>query len=68
MLSIDKFCPGCAAPLHLREVAGAERPVCPDCGRVIYYDPKVAATSIIERGGEILLIRRGNQPGPRSVT
>ena len=37
--------------------------MCPQCQRVIYYDPKVAATSVIERNGQILLIRRGNQPG-----
>ena len=63
MQSQDKFCPSCATPLHLREVSGAERPMCPQCQRVIYYDPKVAATSVIERNGQILLIRRGNQPG-----
>ena len=59
----DKFCPSCAATLQLREVSGAQRPVCPQCDRVIYYDPKVAATAVIERKGEILLIRRGNEPG-----
>ena len=59
----DKFCPGCATTLQLQEVSGAQRPVCPQCDRVIYYDPKVAATSVIERSGEILLIRRGNEPG-----
>jgi ADP-ribose pyrophosphatase YjhB (NUDIX family) len=37
--------------------------MCPRCRRVIYYDPKVAAISVVERGEEILLIRRGNQPG-----
>ena len=63
MLPHDKFCPNCATTLQLRVVSGAERPVCPQCDRVIYYDPKVAATSVIERSGEILLIRRGNQPG-----
>lgn len=63
MESQDKFCPSCAAKLHLRKVSGTERPMCPRCRRVIYYDPKVAAISVVERGEEILLIRRGNQPG-----
>jgi ADP-ribose pyrophosphatase YjhB (NUDIX family) len=63
MESQDKFCPSCATKLHLREVSGAARPTCPRCRRVIYYDPKVAAISVVERGGEILLVRRGNQPG-----
>lgn len=59
----DKFCPGCATTLHVQEIAGAQRPVCPECGRVIYYDPKVAAISVVQRGADVLLIRRGNQPG-----
>jgi ADP-ribose pyrophosphatase YjhB (NUDIX family) len=63
MLPGDKFCPTCAAPLQTREMEGKQRPVCPECGRVVYYDPKIAATSIIERDGKVLLVRRANQPG-----
>lgn len=59
----DKFCPSCAGRLHLREVSGTERPMCPQCQRIIYYDPKVAAIALVERGGKVLLVRRGNQPG-----
>ncbi len=59
----DRFCPNCAATLEIRESGGAQRPVCPVCGRVIYFDPKVAATAVIERDGSVLLIQRGNQPG-----
>lgn len=59
----DRFCPHCAATLEIRESGGAQRPVCPACGRVIYFDPKVAATAVVGRGGSVLLIRRGNQPG-----
>ncbi|HZA21023.1 MAG TPA: NUDIX hydrolase, partial [Dehalococcoidia bacterium] len=42
---------------------GSERPVCTECGRVIYYDPKVTVTSIIQRSGQVLMIRRANDPG-----
>ena len=63
MLPDDKFCQTCAAPLQLRDMEGKQRPVCPGCGRVLYYDPKVAAASIIERDGKILLIRRAGDPG-----
>ncbi|MEK7806762.1 MAG: NUDIX hydrolase [Chloroflexota bacterium] len=63
MLHGDKFCPECASPLEPIEVAGRERPVCSGCGRVVYYDPKVAATCIVERKGMVLLVRRGIQPG-----
>ena len=63
MLAEDKFCPSCAAALEAKEVAGRERPVCTRCGRVVYYDPKVAAASIIERDGKVLMVRRAIQPG-----
>lgn len=59
----DQYCSVCAAVLELRESNGALRPVCPACGRVVYYDPKVAAITIISREGKVLLIRRANQPG-----
>ena len=59
----DKFCSSCAAALEVRENDGAVRPVCPSCGRVVYYDPKVAAVTIISRDGKVLLVRRANQPG-----
>ena len=63
MQSGDKFCAGCATPLELRESAGRPRPVCPNCGRVVYYDPKIAATAIIQRQGQVLLIRRAGEVG-----
>lgn len=59
----DRFCPACAAPLVEREEAGRMRPVCPKCGKIVFYDPKVAATCVVEREGRVLLVRRGNQPG-----
>lgn len=63
MLPGDKFCPGCAAQLESREVFDQARPVCPQCGRVVYYDPKVAATTIIEHGGQVLMVRRAVETG-----
>jgi 8-oxo-dGTP diphosphatase len=30
---------------------------------VIYYDPKVAVASVIQRSGQVLMIRRANEPG-----
>ena len=46
----DKYCPSCASPMEEKEAAGRQRPVCPNCGRVVFYDPKVAAICIVERG------------------
>ncbi len=59
----DRFCPSCAAALETTEVFGYDRPVCPDCGRVIFYDPKVAVICIVPRDGKVLMIRRGTELG-----
>ena len=63
MTGNDKFCSGCGTRLALREQEGRTRPVCPDCGRIVYYDPKLAATCVIERDGETLMVRRAVQTG-----
>lgn len=63
MTSSDKFCPGCGARLVIREHEGRDRPVCPQCGRVVYYDPKLAAACVIERGGQTLMVRRAVETG-----
>ena len=63
MSSQEKVCSGCASVLEIRDVEGRRRPVCPNCGRVVYHDPKIAATCIVERQGKVLLIQRNNQVG-----
>jgi len=42
---------------------GKDRPVCPQCGRVVYHDPKVTAATVVECGGKVLMVRRGIEPG-----
>ncbi len=59
----DKFCPSCATALENKDVFGQERPVCPNCGRVIFYDPKVAVVCIVPRDGKVLMIRRATDLG-----
>ena len=59
----DKHCPGCGIPLEMRRLEGIDRPVCPQCGRVVYYDPKIAATAVVERAGLVLMLRRAVQTG-----
>ena len=44
-------------------MAGRLRPVCSKCGKVVFYDPKVAAICIVEREDGLLLVKRGNEPG-----
>ena len=58
----DKYCSGCGALLEAREAAGRLRPVCSQCGRVVFYDPKVVAVTVVERAGQVLMVRRAGDP------
>jgi ADP-ribose pyrophosphatase YjhB (NUDIX family) len=57
------FCPACGSAVREQEVFGRLRPVCPSCGRIHFYDPKVAAGVLVEREGRVLLVRRSQDPG-----
>ena len=59
----EKFCAACATPLEQQEVFGQQRPVCPQCGRVVFHDPKVAAVCVIPRDDRVLMIKRGTDLG-----
>lgn len=48
--------------MQLQERFGRDRPVCTACGYIHFIDPKVAAAVLIDRGGEVLLVRRVNEP------
>ena len=63
MASEDRYCAGCAGLLEMRLAQGVRRPVCSRCGRVVYYDPKVATAMILARGERVLMVRRGTEPG-----
>ena len=56
------YCPVCATALERRMVHGKERPVCPECRFIHFCDPKVAAITLIERAGQVLLTRRAMNP------
>jgi 8-oxo-dGTP diphosphatase len=56
------FCPACGSPLGRREAFGRERPVCAACGRIHFFDPKVAAAVLVEDDGRVLLVRRAVTP------
>ena len=49
--------------METRILEGTVRPVCPQCGRVVYYAPKVAATAVVERAGLVLMLRRAVETG-----
>ena len=58
-----RFCSACSVELTSRYVDGVQRPVCDKCGAVVYFDPKVAASAIVENFGCIALIKRAINPG-----
>lgn len=46
-----------------RRVAERWRPVCPACGFIHYINPVVAAGTLVEQNGQVVLVRRGVEPG-----
>ena len=61
--SNENFCAGCGSRLEIKAVEGKPRPVCVNCQRVVYHDPKVAATCVVERQGKVLMIQRDTPVG-----
>jgi ADP-ribose pyrophosphatase YjhB (NUDIX family) len=60
---VAQFCPKCGSPLAAQERYGKMRPVCPACGHVVFFDPKVAVVVFVAQNGAVLLIKRGYDPG-----
>ena len=60
-----QFCPKCGGRLELVQVKPKEpkRLVCAECRFIFFLDPKVAACTIFELGGKIVLARRAIDPG-----
>jgi len=58
------FCPLCGGRLESRLLKQGEplRLVCTSCLKPHYLDPKLAACTIVELDGEIVLLRRDIQP------
>jgi ADP-ribose pyrophosphatase YjhB (NUDIX family) len=63
------FCSRCGSPLLFGTVPGEERErlACSECGHVVYVNPRLVVTTLpITDAGEIVLIRRGIEPGKGS--
>ncbi|MDH4210146.1 MAG: aspartate 1-decarboxylase [candidate division WOR-3 bacterium] len=59
-----KFCPLCGSILLAKKIDGLDRPVCLTCGWIYYANPLPSAVAFVLREGkEVLLIKRGVQPG-----
>jgi ADP-ribose pyrophosphatase YjhB (NUDIX family) len=63
------FCSRCGAPLSFGAVPGEDRDrlACAVCGHIAYVNPRLVVTTFpITDAGEIVLIRRGIEPGKGS--
>ena len=56
------YCIRCGSPLQMQFLYGARRPTCPQCSWILFEDPKVAAAVLVERDGQVLLVRRKIDP------
>ncbi|HBY92665.1 MAG: NUDIX domain-containing protein [Ardenticatenaceae bacterium] len=57
-----RFCARCGTRLTVGPVAGRERPHCPACGFIVFRNPVPVGLAVVERDGQLLLIRRANPP------
>ena len=60
------YCTRCGGPLRFGMVPGEDRQrlVCAACGHIAYVNPRLVVTTLpITGAGEIVLIRRGIEPG-----
>ena len=59
-----RFCPRCGGKLEARRLKKGEpdRLVCGACDLVFYLDPKIAACTIVEIDGKIVLLKRAIEP------
>jgi ADP-ribose pyrophosphatase YjhB (NUDIX family) len=63
------YCSRCGSSLTFGTVPGEdrERLACAECGHVVYVNPRLVVTTLpITDAGEIVLIRRGIEPGKGS--
>lgn len=60
------FCSSCGGSLRFGSIDGEdrERLACADCGHIAYVNPRLVVTTLpITEAGEIVLLRRGIEPG-----
>ena len=63
------YCSRCGSPLQLGPIEGEDRDrlACANCGHIAYVNPRLVVTTFpITEAGEIVLIRRGIEPGKGS--
>ena len=60
--SIYTYCPRCATRLVEKYVYNAVRATCPQCGFILFLEPKLVAVVVIQHGETVLLGRRNMEP------
>lgn len=63
MSDIYEFCPYCAVELGIKYIDGKQLQICPSCKQVMYYDPKLTTTAIVEQDLKVLFVKRATPPG-----
>lgn len=63
MSRIANYCPNCGHRLEWQQQHGRNRPVCPSCQHIVYFDPKVAVVAFILQDDRLLLVQRDIDPG-----
>ena len=57
-----RFCPRCGAATPIKAIEGRERPVCGECGHIVYINPTPATTLVAIDDGRVLLTLRDVDP------
>ena len=61
-METPRYCPRCGSELAVRRTGERLRPLCPACGYVYYLNPTVAAGTLVEEDGRVVLVRRKADP------
>ena len=56
------YCQRCGHQMSSDIIGGRERPVCPQCGYVIFKNPVPGVGVLVEMEGGVVLIKRGHNP------
>jgi ADP-ribose pyrophosphatase YjhB (NUDIX family) len=57
-----RHCERCGTILMSKAIEGRRRPICAQCGFIVYLNPKVAAGAIVAVDGRVVLVKRGIPP------
>ncbi|MQF69915.1 NUDIX hydrolase [SAR202 cluster bacterium AD-804-J14_MRT_500m] len=63
MYQDNLYCLCCGTNHKTVKVRGTNRPVCPSCGYIHYFDPKLATTVVLMLETRVLMVRRSTEPG-----